>query len=293
MPTAMIGIVLSLCAVFCGVITGAIVKGLADSLPLLTVLFYRFLFSLPILFGVAVFQRGRLFLQVNQKRVLAIRILFGMSGIVLWFLSVRTIPLGLATALFQSSALFLTMLSPVLLAEPVGRYRTGAVIVGLMGIVIITEALVQPLSAGIVFAILAAFCGAGLSIALRKLGKADAPATVASLYNGTGFIIISLCLLVFPHQLVWLTSDQLISLILLGGVASLLQICMTSAYRYSEAVVVSSLRYMQVPAAGIAGYLIFDEIPSTMQLWGAVIVIGSCIFIVWREFILSRKPQSG
>ena len=87
------------------------------------------------------------------------------------------------------------------------------------------------------------------------------------------------------------SSEHLMKLILLGVVASLLQICMTTAYRYSEAVVVSSLRYLQVLGAGVLGYFIFDEIPSQVQLFGAVIIVGSCMYIVWREFQLSRSKS--
>ena len=66
---------------------------------------------------------------------------------------------------------------------------------------------------------------------------------------------------------------------------------MTTAYRYSEAVVVSSMRYLQVLGAGILGYIVFDEVPSHIQLIGASIIVGSCMFIVLREFQLSRKSS--
>lgn len=288
--TRMLGVVLTLISVVCGLITGAIVKDLANELPILISLWYRFLFSLPLLFALALYTRGaKNWLQINNKRVMVIRVMFGISGIAFWFLSVRTIPLGQATALFQSSVLFITMLSPFFLGERVGVYRSTAVVIGLIGIFIITDAINQVPSWGIIFAILAAVSGSGLSIALRKLGKSEVPATVASLYNFSGFALMSICLLVMPHFWAWPDNLQLIKLIMLGVVGSLLQICMTTAYRYSEAVVVSSLRYLQVLGAGILGFFLFGEIPTALQLIGAVIVVGSCLFIVFREFQLSRR----
>lgn len=288
--TRMLGVVLTLISVVCGLITGAIVKDLANELPILISLWYRFLFSLPLLFALALYTRGaKNWLQINNKRVMVIRVMFGISGIAFWFLSVRTIPLGQATALFQSSVLFITMLSPFFLGERVGVYRSTAVVIGLIGIFIITDAINQVPSWGIIFAILAAVSGSGLSIALRKLGKSEVPATVASLYNFSGFALMSICLLIMPHFWAWPDNLQLIKLIMLGVVGSLLQICMTTAYRYSEAVVVSSLRYLQVLGAGILGFFLFSEIPTALQLIGAVIVVGSCLFIVFREFQLSRR----
>jgi drug/metabolite transporter (DMT)-like permease len=286
----LLGLTLILAYILCGLVTGLIVKDLADELSVVISLWYRFLFSLPLLFGVALYQRGvRDWLQVTNKSVMTIRVMFGFMGIVFWFLSVRTIPLGQATALFQSSVLFITMLSPLLLGERVGIYRGAAVVLGLAGIFLITEAYQEPPSWGIIFALISAIAGSGLSIALRKLGKSEVPATVASIYNGSGFIVISMVLVIVPSFWMLPSADQMFRLVILGVVASLLQICMTTAYRYSEAVVVSSMRYLQVLGAGILGYIVFDEVPSHIQLIGAAIIVGSCMFIVLREFQLSRK----
>ena len=41
----------------------------------------------------------------------------------------------------------------------------------------------------------------------------------------------------------------------------------------------------------ILGYIVFDEVPSHIQLIGAAIIVGSCMFIVLREFQLSRKSS--
>ena len=288
----LLGLTLILAYILCGLVTGLIVKDLADELSVMISLWYRFLFSLPLLFGVALYQRGvRDWLQVTNKPVMTIRVMFGFMGIVFWFLSVRTIPLGQATALFQSSVLFITMFSPLLLGERVGIYRGAAVVLGLAGIFLITEAYQEPPSWGIIFALISAIAGSGLSIALRKLGKSEVPATVASIYNGSGFIVISMVLVIVPSFWMLPSADQMFRLVILGVVASLLQICMTTAYRYSEAVVVSSMRYLQVLGAGILGYIVFDEVPSHIQLIGAAIIVGSCMFIVLREFQLSRKSS--
>lgn len=288
----LLGLTLILAYILCGLLTGLIVKDLADELSVVISLWYRFLFSLPLLFGVALYQRGvRDWLQVTNKPVMTIRVMFGFMGIVFWFLSVRTIPLGQATALFQSSVLFITMFSPLLLGERVGIYRGAAVVLGLAGIFLITEAYQEPPSWGIIFALISAIAGSGLSIALRKLGKSEVPATVASIYNGSGFIVISMVLVIVPSFWMLPSADQMFRLVILGVVASLLQICMTTAYRYSEAVVVSSMRYLQVLGAGILGYIVFDEVPSHIQLIGAAIIVGSCMFIVLREFQLSRKSS--
>lgn len=286
------GVLLTLAAVCFGVITGGIVKMLSGDLSLLSMLFYRFLFSLPILFIVAWRVRGRDMLRITQRRTMVVRVMFGMAGITFWFLSVRNIPLGQATALFQSSVLFITLASPLLLSEKVGIYRTMAVIVGLLGIILLTDPFSQSVTPAVIFGLCAAIAGAGLSITLRKLGKGDQPVTVAFVYNSCGFIVASMLLLLLPSQFALPTAKEAMLLVALGMFSSLLQLSFTTAYRFSEAVVVASLRYLQVPLAGIYGFLLFSEVPTIIQLCGMVVVVSSCMFIIWREFTISKHQSS-
>ena len=98
---------------------------------------------------------------------------------------------------------------------------------------------------------------------------------------------MAVVILLIPKQLSNINDQILTDLILLGGVASILQIFFTTAYKYLDAVVVSSMRYIQIPLSGLAGYIIFSEHMSLNQMLGAVIIIGSCLVIAWREFVKS------
>jgi len=98
----------------------------------------------------------------------------------------------------------------------------------------------------------------------------------------------TVCLLVLPDQMQWPDNHHWPLLIALGVVSSLLQLSFTTAYRFSDAVVVVTLRYLQVPSAGILGFFLLSEVPSYLQVGGTAIVLASCMFIVWREFVISR-----
>ena len=80
-------------------------------------------------------------------------------------------------------------------------------------------------------------------------------------------------------------NEVWMDLILLGIVTSVSQFFFTGAYHYVDAVVVSSMRYIQVPLAGFFGYLLFSEIMTLSEILGALIVISSCLIIGWRELI--------
>ena len=283
------GVFLSLLAVIFGVLTGVLIKKLGSDINIITTLFYRFLFSLPILFLYAIYLRGRNFLQINQRRILFFRSLLGLCGITFWFLSIRSMPLGMATALFQSSVIFITLLAPIFLGETVGIYRWTAVIAGLAGVVIITDPFSGAMSWYALYGIGAALVGAGLSLMLRQLGKGDAPASVAACYNLAGFGVLSVIVMILPDQMQSISQSILIDLVILGVIGSALQIVMTTAYRYSDAVVVASMRYVQMPISGIVGYFVFAEIMSASEIIGALVIIASCLVIAWRELVRKRE----
>ena len=69
MPGQMIGVFCTLSAVAFGLVAGLIIKVLSDDISLLTTLFYRFLFCLPLILGVAL-GRGGDFLKLQQKKTM-------------------------------------------------------------------------------------------------------------------------------------------------------------------------------------------------------------------------------
>ena len=282
-----IGITCTLTAVVLGLVSGILVKKVGTDVTVITTLFYRFLFSVPLLLIFAIIARKSQFLKIEQKKTLLLRIIFGLSGISFWFLAIRSMPLGQATTLFQSSVIFVTLLSPFLLNEKVGWFRWAAVLTGLIGIIIVTDPFSSAMSIAVIYGILAASSGAILAILLRRLGRRDKPTSIALWYNFSGTIVIAVIIIIMPKQLSSIGGQTLIDLILLGAVASVLQIFFTTAYKYLDAVVVSSIRYIQIPLSGFAGYLLFSESMSLNQILGAIIIICSCLVIAWREFVKS------
>ena len=291
LPRSFIGILLTLMTIMFGVGTGLIVKLLGDGIPLVTLLMYRFIFSVPLLLVPAILLRGRAFLQINARRPLMVRIGFGCIAMACWFTSIRLLPLGQATALLQSSVIFITILSPLLLGEVIGIYRWSAVVTGMVGIVLLTGPFGGGFSPNVGFGVAGALASAGLAIMLRRLGKADHPFSVAVWYNGSGAVLLTSLAFLLPDVPMTVSQPVMFDLMVLGAVAAGLQLCITSAYKFSEAVVISSMRYLQIPLAAIVAFLLFGEVRSAVEIAGGAVVIGSCLFIAWREFVRARQPR--
>tara|TARA_B100000524_G_scaffold206392_1_gene107844 strand:- start:394 stop:906 length:513 start_codon:yes stop_codon:yes gene_type:complete len=155
-----------------------------------------------------------------------------------------------------------------------------AVLVGFIGILVITEPGISSLNIYYIFPII--FC-LGLSyvaIAIRQLSTTEPPWLI-SFYFSLSITLLSF--LTIPKG--WIIPDlndfMLLSLIgIFGGVANL---WLSQSYKYSEVSLVTPLKYLALVFAIIFGYFIWNEIPTIKTLFGAALVIISTMIIFRRE----------
>ena len=55
---------------------------------------------------------------------------------------------------------------------------------------------------------------------------------------------------------------------------------------------VAPIDYSRLVFAGIMGFLLFAELPDRYTLVGAAIIVGSTLYIAYRETYLSRKHRA-
>ncbi len=306
MSSNLIGSMIWLLFIFLSVFSHMIIKSLTGEVDFVITLFARFVYSLPILFILAFLARKVLFLQINHWNNIFIRSLFGFVTMIMVFSSLQLIPIGLTTALAQSSAIYVTLLSPLILGEKIGLIRWTAVIIGLIGVFLminpigIIEKTSELSTLGLLLAFGSAITHAGLALILRKIGKTEHPASTALIHNLITSIIIILAIIFFGTRFygtpgnygieILITPNFIFySLIFLGLVGSFVQYLMAQSYKYAEATILVTLRYLAIPIAAIFGYLIWDETPSYNQIIGGLIVIGSCILITYREMRINQN----
>jgi len=300
MSSNLIGSLIWLLFIFLSVFSHMIIKSLTGEVDFIITLFARFVYSLPILFILAFIARKMLFLQINNWSNIFIRSLFGFVTMIMVFSSLQLIPIGLTTALAQSSAIYVTLLSPLFLGEKIGVIRWTAVMTGLIGVFLMINPIgiiaeTSELSTlGLSLAFGSAITHAGLALILRKIGKTEHPASTALIHNFITSIIIIITMIFFGTKFygiigkygseILVTPNSIFySLIFLGLVGSFVQYLMAQSYKYAEATILVTLRYLAIPVSAIFGYLIWNEIPTSNQIIGGLIVIGSCLLITYRE----------
>ncbi len=256
--------------------------------PLGEVIFFRGFFGIiPLLFLIPR-ERFNNFYYTKRAGLHFLRCASGLIALISIFIALRSLPLATVVSISFAAPIFTTILSIIFLSERVGLYRWLAVIVGFVGIIIITEPGLSSLNIYYIYPII--FC-LGLSyvaIAIRQLSKTE-PVWLISLNFSLLISIAGIITIPFGWIMPSFKDLFLLSSVgILGGVANL---WLSQSYKLSEVSLVTPLKYLALIFGIFFGYLIWDEIPSLKTLLGASLVIVSSIIIFRREILLKKQPS--
>ena len=277
------GVSFSITEVICTITIASLVKLIAGDLSVFIVLFYRYLFCIPLLITTAYYQRKSNAFVIESKSGLVIRTITGLGSFGCMFAALQFIDLSLMTTLFQTMPIFITLLAPVFIKEVVGWFRRAIALIGFLGVMLILDPFKENwLNFGVLLGVLSPFFGALMSLSVRNLGKTDHPATTALWYNifGAVFFLI-ICLLIKTE---WPDYNKVfITLIVIGLVSSLQQICLAYSLKLAPASLLAPLRYISVPIGILVGVYLFNETLNSTFYIGTLIIIFSCLMIIIRE----------
>ena len=287
----LLGIVLRVSAMVCMALLSALVKWCGDrGVPVFEIIFFRNAFAFVPL-GLYIW-RTTGFEVVRTKRPLGhlLRSVVGLSGMVCGFSAVQYLPLTEATALQFASPLFMTALSALLLAEPVGKHRWGAVVVGFVGVMIMARPVPGHMNvAGVTLGILSALGAAGAMVAIRQIADTERGPTIVFYFTLGGTVLGLAGSLLFGWTIPDLrTLGLLVVAGLIGGVG---QLFLTEALRNAPIGVVAPFDYTQLVWAALLGLVIWGELPHPATIVGALIVAASGVYILHRELRRFRSPS--
>ncbi len=262
-------------------VMAALVKALGDRYPVGQIIFCRSIFAMiPVLWlirqagGFDVLRTRRPWGHVRRSAA-------GLLAMVLSFTALTLLPLPTATALGFAAPIFTTILAIPLLGEKVRIYRWSAVIIGFLGILLIVRPTGGGSALGAGLALGAAAMTAFAMIAIRQMARQESNIAIVFYFTLTCAIAGGLSLpfaAVMPAD--WQDSAMLIGIGLFGGGG---QIFMTRAYRMAPVSVIAPMDYTSLLFALAIGWIVWGEGMTPLQLAGAGIVIGSALFIAYRE----------
>ena len=277
-----------LCLITAGAIlafTDGLSKFLTAGYPPGQILFFRSVFVfIPI--AIMVWRKGgfRTVLIVDRRGQL-MRGLFAVITSFLFMIAIKHMPLADITAIMFATPIIMTALAPYFLGEEVGWRRWTAVIIGFSGILLMIRPSGEALFWPALLALAATFFNSFRDLATRHLSRTEDAngimicTTACVMLGGFGSLFFA-----------WRAPDlEGLALFALTGVLQGVgQYFLVVAFLFGEAVVVAPFRYFALIWATLYGYLMFGDIPGLDTLSGAAIVVGSGLFIFYREARKSR-----
>ena len=163
----------------------------SENYPLGEVLFFRGFFGLIPIFFLIPKSKFKNFYVTKRPFLHFKRCFAGLIALIAIFFALRKLPLATVVSITYAAPIFTTIMSIFFLSEKVGFYRWLAVIVGFIGILIISEPGFSSLNIYYIYPII--FC-LGLSyvaIAIKQLSSTE-PVWLIGLYFSFSILVMSL-----------------------------------------------------------------------------------------------------
>jgi drug/metabolite transporter (DMT)-like permease len=280
----MIGALLSFC------VMAVAIRKLSGPLTVMEILTLRAMLGLVIVGVVALFRSAER-RSINTRRlplhILRNSVHFGSQY--LWALGVVLLPLATVFALEFTMPAWTILLAPFFLGERMTRSRIGAVILGLIGVLVILRPGVESFRPAALIVLIAAFGYGAQIIATKKLTATESTFAIVFWMN-----VIQLALgLAFAGVLFLqkLTLDLVPAILGLGTAGLFAHFCLSNAFRAGDASVVVPLDFLRIPLIAVIGWWLYDEPLDVFVFAGAGIIISGIFWNLRSEVRHSLPPQ--
>jgi drug/metabolite transporter (DMT)-like permease len=272
----MTGTLLSFC------VMAVSIRALSGTLSILEMLTLRAAVGLAII-GVIVATRPELRLTINRRRiglhVLRNSIHFGAQY--LWALSLLLLPLATVFALEFTMPAWIILLAPVFLAERMTPSRVGAVVFGLVGVLVILRPGTETFQPAALLVLVAALGYAIQMIATKKLTTTESTFAIvfwmSIIQLGLGLIGTG------PWFVAKLGIAQLLPVAGLGTAGLFAHFCLSNAFRAGDASLVVPLDFMRIPLIAVVGWWLYGEPLDLFVFAGAGIIIAGLLWNLRSE----------
>ncbi len=256
-------------------------KWTVKTLPVLQVVWLRFLFHAVFSTALLAPKFGTGILRTRRPKLQLLRALFMpvMTGLNFWAL--QYLQLAETGSIQFSVPIIIALVAAPMLGERMDRARWTAIAVGFLGVLVIVRPGTQGFHPALVLSIINAVLYALFNLMTRQLAAHDSPETT-QFYTSLGATLV-----ITPFALAaWQAPPgalQWAILILMGIAGGLGHYLLALAHRYAPASVLAPFLYQQIIWMVLLGYLVFGDVPDTAVVVGAAIVIASGGYLLYRE----------
>ncbi|MEQ9260978.1 MAG: DMT family transporter [Roseovarius sp.] len=281
------GVLLMMGSMACFTFNDALMKTLADEIPLYQLLFLRGVLTSAAV-AVLAWRMGALWARLSRRDAwLVFWRMVAETGAAYFFLTALfNMPIANVTAIMQALPLTITLAAALFLREPVGWRRLTAILAGFCGVLLIVRPGADDFTIYSLYGLAAVACVTLRDLVTRRL-SAETPSIFVTLITSlTIMSVFGLASLAGD----WAPMDGPALAVTAGAAVMIIGGYLFSimTMRVGEISFVTPFRYTSLIWALLLGFVLFGEWPAPLTFLGAAIVVGCGLFTIWREARVAR-----
>ena len=283
-------IMLMITAVACFAVLDAAAKYLSQTLPVLQVVWMRFVMHIVLAAMILRIWRNADRLKTARPGLQIVRGAMILGTTIFNFLALLHLQLAEAATIMFAGPIVVAALAGPLLGEWAGPRRWAAIAIGFIGVLVVTRPGLDGLGWPALLSVVAMTCFALYSLSTRVLAQTENQEGLifyTGLIPAIGLAPFALSVWVWPADMLsWFL--MLLTGIVGGGGHWLL----IKAHTHAPASTLAPFMYTQIVWMVALGWLVFADIPTVWTIIGAGIIIASGLYLLYREEVVRRRAKS-
>jgi len=263
-----------------------LIRYLSDDVHPIQMMFFRNLFGL-VMFAPWLLSHGRAAFRTDRLPMHVLRSVLNVVAMFMFFTALSLTPVARATALAFTAPIFAALMSIVILREKFRIRRWVALLCGFAGTLMILRPGILTIDLGAMLVLGSSLMWGVTLIVIKTLARTESSLTI------TAYMNLLLALFAFvPTLFVWTTPSTVVWfwLVVIGISGTFAQMALAQAFRETDASTVLPFDFLKLIWTASLGYLLFAETIDIFVWLGAAIVLGSSIYLAYREAQLSGAP---
>ena len=278
-------IFLIIISIIFGTLMGTFIKLAQEELNLFTTGFLRFFFGLLIITPYILKTKFEVFSTKNLK-IHILRSALNLPAMLLGFAALAMLPLEKMTAIHFIVPIIVTILAVIFLKEKIYLYRSIALVMGFLGMLIILRPGIIDISIGIYMALISSLIWSVVIILTKKVSKDDSAITILS------HQYVYMSLFSFPLVIYFWDQPSLKTIIFILCAAmsgTILHIALNHAYKLVDVTMTQPYSFLGLVVSSIIGYFVFSDKPDFYTWLGASVIFCGVLLISYRELQLNKE----
>lgn len=268
------------------VLSGMVVKHIADDVPVQMIVFFRNALGLVILMP-WLMRNGLQAIKTSRLRLHLMRAAVGVTAMTCLFYSWGYLPLAQAALLKQTAPFFIPVIAFIWLGERIPAIVKLAILIGFAGTFLVLNPQDGKLNVAVLIALVGACLGALAKVTIRKMRTTESAQRIVFY-----FAFFSAIFSFIPALLVWqaISWQTLVWLFAVAVASTLAQLFLSKAYGLAPAGQLGPFTYGSVAFAALMGWWLWGEVLSLNTWMGiALITGGGVLAMMGKELVKSTR----